>query len=999
MRSLAPLAAPVVTCIALVISALVGAMTGCVPKEAPEKNDHRLRPAVGVVDVSGAAQPRPVAGPAILAGARNEWVSFAVSLTDLSTGGQYSLRIRSPRSAKSEGKQAAQIDSGVFDVYRIVSMPVDLNRAGYVRHTGHSSAVSRLPRALVPVAREKSGVIDVQKLRERAPKGEPPQLWVDVRIPADAPAGEFEGSIELLQAGRKQPVAALPLRLKVYDFTLPDQRHLQVVGRVSWDGLTRHYGAQFETATPRLLNRADDRYRDAVQKLDQLVRLAQHHRASVYVPRLQPTVKWTAKRAEPQVDWDEFDGLVSPWLSGAAFPDGVALGFWPIPAPDHLGQYDRGSQLGYWKEAARHFENKAWLERSPILLDKPTTGRVGATEAMELSQHAGQILRLHELVRVALPLEDDQVQLTERDGPEMIDPGNSERLWAAAPGLVFSPPTQFWPDTAGRPNYWLRTDTSGLVPYAGAGGDERDVRLWAWLAFLRQARMISWGEAFPTQAAADVPADPADTPWFYPGHWFGVDEPVPSLQLKWLRRAAQDYEYLRLARERGEVLHALVMARLITKPVRIQPGQSPDPAYALMCGTSDPAAWDEVHKLLARTIELRQPGRPADESQQQALHIETLRWAEPQERPVLMGRSVRWMWDNIAAGANGNEPRRVLAARVGVDVYNASDNATDNPSDRNVIQWTGVPQAWQVRPQPLEIPALETYHVRHETLDARLDLDRLGPGSRRPAELTFTDGFTNRASVLRMSLPAAASERIEGRALATDGRLDEWATEDLIHDGPLVQMLCRPALQRQELRPASQPSRVYTGWTGGHFHFAFDLKGITPENLLKGSQNFVDYQFRRAWGEDLCAVLIQPVYDDNRVGPVLHLVCKPGSGHWLERKLDRRRNANPWQPLEGFGIRYCAVIDGRDWRGEVAVPWGAITGRNEGLPTLLRFNFIHHRTATGESASWAGPIDDGRDENITGVLHLRESRTPGVAGGSVRAALVDWRPQARVENP
>src|SRR6185436_8645140 len=169
-----------------------------------------------------------------------------------------------------------------------------------------------------------------------------------------------------------------------------------------------------------------------------------------------------------------------------------------------------------------------------------------------------------------------------RDGPEMIDAANAGRLWAAAPGLVFSKPTQLWPENTKPPGHWLRTDLPGLVPYAGAGGDQRDLRLWAWLAFLRDATLIAWGDALPSADKPDEPADPDETTWFYPGHWFGVDEPVPTVQLKWLRRAQQDYQYLRMARERGEVIHALVMARLITKPVEIQPGQNPDPAYALM---------------------------------------------------------------------------------------------------------------------------------------------------------------------------------------------------------------------------------------------------------------------------------------------------------------------------------------------------------------------------------------------------------------------------------
>src|SRR5690606_8386034 len=139
-------------------------------------------------------------------------------------------------------------------------------------------------------------------------------------------------------------------------------------------------------------------------------------------------------------------------------------------------------------------------------------------------------------------------------------------------------------------------------------------------------------------------ADPNQMIWFYPGDWFGLDQPVPTIQLKWLRRAQQDYEYLYLAQERGEVLNALVMARLITKPVQIQPHQPLDPTYAPMAGTTDANAWAEVISLVARTILLREPGEAADPARQSELYLQTLAWIAPQERPTLMGRSVGWGW-------------------------------------------------------------------------------------------------------------------------------------------------------------------------------------------------------------------------------------------------------------------------------------------------------------------------------------------------------------------
>ncbi len=72
------------------------------------------------------------------------------------------------------------------------------------------------------------------------------------------------------------------------------------------------------------------------------------------------------------------------------------------------------------------------------------------------------------------------------------------------------------------------------------------------------------------------------------------------------------------------------MARLITKPVEIQPGQAPDPTYSLMSGTADPKAWNEAHELLARAILLRQPGKTLDTAAQRDLYIQTLQWARPQ---------------------------------------------------------------------------------------------------------------------------------------------------------------------------------------------------------------------------------------------------------------------------------------------------------------------------------------------------------------------------------
>jgi hypothetical protein len=338
-----------------------------------------------------------------------------------------------------------------------------------------------------------------------------------------------------------------------------------------------------------------------------------------------------------------------------------------------------------------------------------------------------------------------------------------------------------------------------------------------------------------------------------------------------------------------------------------------------------------------------------------------------------MSRTADW---GVALGGDGN----VLNLRLGVDVYNASDaNA-----DQNLIQWGNAqsataPAGWRVTPQPASVPPLRPYHVDRFTMNAEFDLTKIDAKDRRPAEITFIDGFSKRTSSLQFVLPVRASDR-QRPGLKIDGKLDDWNIADAIHaDAPMVRMLNRPALQKQDLQFAQHPSTLYTGWADEHFYVAFQLAAVETGPLTQ-TRNFVDYQFRRAWGEDLAEMLIQPIFADNSRGPVLHVVCKP-AGHWIERKLNPRQTHEPWQPFEGAAIRYTATMSGAgDWAGEVAIPWKAITDKDRGLPKMLRFNFVQHTHANGESASWAGPLDFGRDDSFMGVIHIRESTDPGMAG-------------------
>jgi hypothetical protein len=454
---------------------------------------------------------------------------------------------------------------------------------------------------------------------------------------------------------------------------------------------------------------------------------------------------------------------------------------------------------------------------------------------------------------------------------------------------------------------------------------------------------------------------------------------VPTVQLKWLLRAQQDYEYLYLARQRGQTVNAIVMSRLLTKPVEIQPNQVTDPTYALMVGTTDPSIWSSAFELLVRNILLNEPGQTPRPNDVSALDLAMSRWTIPQERPVLMARTTQWTRDTLtpgnAAGAgNGGGAFAAgdwISLRLGVDIYNASDNRPD----QNTLQWTAAYDGFQLSPRPSPLAALATYNVRRFNLEARVDPTKVKHANRIPHEITFTNGYNGQRSAIQVVLPAGVSDRREG-GLVIDGSLGDWSEEDAIQNGPMVQMFDRPTVQAGLIRQASTPTSLFTGWADENFYLAFRVSGIAGGE--RGARNFVNYQFRRAWGEDLEQLIVQPVYADNTAGPVLHVVVKPNGSVWTERKGDARLLADPWQPFEGAGLRFAGTLDGDLWRGELAIPWSAITESGKPRPTLLRMNFAQHIGRTGETASWAGPVDFGRDDSFTGVLLVRDPETPGM---------------------
>jgi hypothetical protein len=246
----------------------------------------------------------------------------------------------------------------------------------------------------------------------------------------------------------------------------------------------------------------------------------------------------------------------------------------------------------------------------------------------------------------------------------------------------------------------------------------------------------------------------------------------------------------------------------------------------------DQKTWDEAHELLARSILSRPPGSAPDDpvvkSAERQLDLDIIRWQTPKERPYVLPRSAQWTWDD----PNQSNGDAWAFLKLGVDIYNAADS---RPQD-NQLQWTSAGDGWEFKPEPVVIGGLRTYWVQRFAMTARVNLANITANSRQPVAITFVDGYTKDAYSAQAMLPVATSVRREGN-LRIDGKLDDWAAEDLIHDGRLTKMVDRPSIQHWRLEPSSTDSRIYTGWSDDDFYVAFRVGGISDRQLLH--RNFV----------------------------------------------------------------------------------------------------------------------------------------------------------------
>jgi enterochelin esterase-like enzyme len=480
--------------------------------------------------------------------------------------------------------------------------------------------------------------------------------WVDIYVPRDVPAGEYNGTVTV--AGKGTGKSTLPVKLKVYDVTLSDDYAYEVglnnygsIGRKGSDVRLRYY------------------------------QMARRHRMAIHEHYISTKVEGAG--GQMRGVWDDYDAEMGKYFTGDAFTEKygyhgpgegkplrwVYLPFeilrrqaWPMPAEaQRTPEYDAAVRA-MLRDFTRHFESKGWTRTDLMFfingLDEPTK-----PEAVDSIRYFGDLVKPVGAPRVYF--RGDINHLHDIGG---VIPGWTEQMMLEKLGPVID----LWCMVAD----FKRTDFSVLLERKkrdpkqvvwfyqnrepSVGGytlDDETIGLATWPVIVWKYGLdgcILW-ECSYKGPSKNIWVDPNNSvsgsrgtihnmAGFviypeYPGKE-GITEPVPSIRLKSFRRGAQDAEYLRLlekAAGRDAAMKALnsVMGHCLYEPNR--------PYGAAGDWSHNPENWNRMRvgvlqEIAAAASGLGQPAQPIQSPEVHSDKGVTFRFRAPNAKQVLLER-------------------------------------------------------------------------------------------------------------------------------------------------------------------------------------------------------------------------------------------------------------------------------------------------------------------------------------------------------------------------
>lgn len=268
------------------------------------------------------ATPRPspnTSRPIRIEEARNEYEPFQLILAPKASLKRLRLRLTDFKPSRSQSTHQCPIwDEIALVDYVPVTVPTDA-----------WGAAGEYPDPLVPLWRrerwtpegEKPQAVEVTVENLQANRNQP--LWLTVFVPKGTPAGTYRATIQIVEAidsnGKPIPTikSSIPIELRVFDFTLPDDTPLRTA-----------YGVGIDNDWHRL--RTIEQYR---RVWDLYMQICRRYRISPYTPHAYAPIKWEIHGPRTTVDngllnleIDHWQGRVATVRAKLSSVDVVSVG-------------------------------------------------------------------------------------------------------------------------------------------------------------------------------------------------------------------------------------------------------------------------------------------------------------------------------------------------------------------------------------------------------------------------------------------------------------------------------------------------------------------------------------------------------------------------------------------------------------------------------------------------------------------------------------------------
>lgn len=544
------------------------------------------------------------AAPITFEAAKNDFESFQIVVR----GGETSSHIRAEISELT-GPGGAALGAENIQIRRAFYHEVKVPTDGSV-------AAGFYPDALVPL--EGGFNRSSEPLTVGANENLP--LWITVRVPDDAAAGDWHGQVRLSDSDGTLD-AKIPFTLHVWNFALPKKNRIRTAFGLSFDTIFRYHRCT-----------TDEEKRIV---LDKYLRTFAEHRISPYFPTpfANWRVVWRPDAPKPmcEIDFSEFDRELGSVLEKYPFTD-FRLDISGLGQNDSIAGCAPGSDVyeamyaDYLRKLEQHLDSKGWLDKAYCYwTDEPEEKDYGfVTDGFALlSKHAPKIRRML--------TEEPSDKLAEL----LADKGSNIDIWCPVSHLYKNAEAKKR-EKFGEQMWWY-VCCGPVAPYCTEFTDHPalELRLWLWQTYQRGiSGVLIWTTNFWTNDTffAETPQNPYLDPMCYatgPGGTLGyygngdgrfiypplaaldaeptesgacLDGPVDGIRWEMLREGIEDYEMLTLfadafAKNKGRLSEAerLEMEQLLNVPAAI--------SESITSFTDDPNIIYEQRRKIARALE------------------------------------------------------------------------------------------------------------------------------------------------------------------------------------------------------------------------------------------------------------------------------------------------------------------------------------------------------------------------------------------------------------